>query len=339
MRRKIMVLALVLAMIPAAMPLFAQEIADLDTFSKSFETFSEEFAKSLPMNSAIGLNWSDAYIGQILPIPSLGVGVTTGFTTIPIAVLEDLVDDLGLDSGDALGDIPGIGVPLPGYAFDARVGGFILPFDAGIKFGTIPDMDLGDVEVGYTNFGIDVRYAVLEGGIVMPKVSVGVGYNYLSGRVSAPMGIGNTTIAEVEDPREGETGTYELQLSDPNVEFDWSANIFDFKAQVSKQFFVIEPHLGLGASYGTAKTNAGFDTEVTTDPDLPEGLTLAQLGKAAGVDIETDGIGISTTQNPFVVRAFGGASLNLPFIRFDLGGMYNFNSGAIGATFGARFQI
>jgi hypothetical protein len=334
MRQKIMVLAMVMLLIPAALPLFAQ-ISDLDTFSSSFEDFSTEFARSLPMNSSIGLNWSDAYIGQLLPIPSVGVGVTTGFTTIPIGALEDLVDDLGLDSGSALGDIPSLGVPLPGYAFDARVGGLFLPFDVGIKFGTIPDIEVGDVTFEYTNFGIDLRYALIEGSLILPKVSVGVGYNHLSGRVSAPMGIGDTTIDSVEY----DGTTYVLSLSDPDIEFDWSANIVDVKAQVSKQFLMIEPHFGLGASYGRAKTNAGFDTTVAVDQELPEGVTLADLGKAAGVDIEDKGIGVSSDVSPFAIRAFAGASLNVALFRLDLGGMYNFNTGALGATVGARVQL
>ncbi len=338
-RKKIVALVLALMLIPAVMPLVAQDgIADLDTFSKSFESFSEEFTRSLPMNSTIGLNWSDAYIGQLLPIPSLGLGITTGVTTIPLGVLEDLVEDLGLDSGDALGDLPGLGIPLPGYAVDARIGGLILPFDVGIKLGLLPEVEVGDVKAEYTNFGLDVRYALLEGGIVMPKLSVGVGYNYLAGRISAPLGIGDTEISSVE--YEGDT--YILALTDPNIDFDWTANVLDFKVQVSKQFFVIEPHLGLGASYGWAKTNSGFDTEVTVldeNGDPAPGVSASDLGKIAGVSIDDKGLSISTEENPFAIRLFGGASLNLPFVRFDLGGMYNFNSGALGATLGARFQI
>ncbi|TVR67524.1 MAG: hypothetical protein EA427_13485 [Spirochaetaceae bacterium] len=343
MRTKIILLAVLLVVLPGLMSLSAQDggIPDLATFSESFEDFSSEFAKSLPMNSAIGLNWSDAYIGQLLPIPSFGVGITTGFTTIPLGVLEDLVDDLGLDSGSALGDLPGIGAPLPGYALDARVGGFYLPFDAGIKFGTIPEMKIGDVSVEYTNFGFDVRYAVLEGGLVLPKISVGAGYNHLRGSVSAPLGIGNTRIASVPDP-EDENNTYVLALTDPNVDFDWTANVLDFKVQVSKRFIVVEPHIGLGASYGWAKTNSGFDTQVTvfeSDGVTESAISASELGKIAGVSIDDKGLSISTEENPFAIRAFGGASLNVAVFRLDLGAMYNLNSGAFGATLGARFQL
>lgn len=346
MRKALIVLVLVLALIPVGNTLFAQEVDGIDglaDFKSGFESFSEEFAKSLPLNSTIGLNWSDAYIGQLLPFPSFGVGITTGFTTIPLGVLEDLVDDLGLDSGSALGDVPGIGIPMPGFAVDARIGGVFLPFDAGVKFGTIPDLDVGDVKVEYTSFGMDVRYAVVEGGLIWPKISVGVGFNHLSGRVAAPLGLGDTDIANVADPQdpENEEKSYILTLTSPNIDFDWTANVLDFKVQVSKSFLVVEPHIGLGASYGWVKTNAGFDTsiEVTPKGGAPPIDDLAELGRGVGVDISDDGIGISTDENPFAIRAFGGASLNLLLFRFDLGGMYNFNSGAFGATLGARFQL
>lgn len=339
MKRKGIVALFAGALALAAMPVSAntKTIEDLGVFKGAFEDFSKEFAKSLPMNSTIGLNWSDAYIGQILPLPSVGVGITTGFTTIPLKVLEDLVDDLGLESGSALGDIPSLGVPLPGYAFDARIGGILFPFDVGIKFGTIPDTKIGDVEVGYTNVGVDLRYAVLSGGWVMPKVSVGVGYNYLSGSVKAPLGLGDVEIGSVDyDDGAGGSGTATVELKDPNIDFDWEAHVFDVKIQVSKQFFVIEPHLGMGASYGRASTNAGFDGDITVKD---AGVDLDQLQSISGVDIDKDSIGISKDVTPFSTRVFGGASLNLPFMRFDLSAMYNLTTGAVGGTLGARIQL
>ncbi|SIQ40379.1 hypothetical protein SAMN05920897_10880 [Alkalispirochaeta americana] len=322
------------ALVLAAMPVSADTIDDLNVFKGAFEDFSKEFANSLPMNSTIGLNWSDAYIGQILPLPSVGVGITTGFTTIPLKVLEDMVDDLGLDSGSALGDIPSMGIPLPGYAFDARIGGILFPFDVGIKFGTIPDTKIGDVEVGYTNVGVDLRYAVLSGGWVMPKVSVGVGYNYLSGSVKAPMGLGDVDIGNVDYDGAPPDETATVTLKDPDIDFDWEAHVFDVKVQVSKQFFVIEPHLGMGASYGRASTNAGFDGDIEVD-----GANLDDLKSISGVDIKKDNIGVSKDVTPFSTRIFGGASLNLPFMRFDVSAMYNLTSGAVGGTLGARIQL
>src|SRR6056297_238320 len=155
MNNKTVFLLLVVAAVLVA-PVAAQDELSLDTFEDSFDTFSGEFAKSLPMNSMIGLNWSDASIGQLLAVPPhFGVGVTTGVTTIPLSVFTDLTDDLGVDASGGVDDLPAMGVPIPGYAVDARVGGFILPFDVGVKVGLIPNLKIGDVEAEYTNIGFD----------------------------------------------------------------------------------------------------------------------------------------------------------------------------------------
>jgi hypothetical protein len=319
---------------------FAQttdDIASLDTFKSAFTNFSDEFARSLPMNSMIGLNWSDAYIGQLLPIPSFGVGITSGFTTIPASVFTDLTSDLGITVGGGIGDLPSVGIPLPGYALDARLGGLVIPFDVGLKFGTIGSLELGDVEAEYTNFGIDFRYAVLDGGI-LPKVSVGLGYNRLSGRVATPLGLGTTTIGSVPYP--GGTGEAEVLLSDPKLDVDWTANVIDLKAQVSKSFLIIEPHFGLGAAFGSAETNAGLKSTVSaTDSVSGTPVDLATLESLSGISLSEQGVSLGSDVSTFSLRAFGGASLNLALLRFDLGVMYNLTSGSLGGTLGARIQL
>ena len=331
--KRLAVVMLVLAVVSGGTVFAQTDIAGLEEFEGAFSGFSEEFAKSLPMHSTIGLNWSDAYVGQLLPVPSFGVGITAGATEIPLSVFEDLSSDLATTGGD-LGDLPSVGILLPGYAFDARVGGLVLPFDVGLKFGTIGSLELGDVEAEYTNFGVDVRYAVLDGG-VLPKVSVGVGYNYLAGRVATPLGFGNTTLASV-DAADG--NSYDVVLSDPQLDFDWTANVFDVKAQVSKSFLIVEPHFGLGADFGSAETNTGLTSDVSID-GAPSGITVDDLESVAGVTIGDQGISLGSDVSTFSLRAFGGMSLNLTVLRFDLGVMYNLTSGSLGGTLGARFQI
>ncbi len=337
MNKKTAVLA-VLAVLIAGTPVFGQDEFSLDDFKGGFETFSEEFAKSLPMNSTIGLNWSDAYIGQLLAVPpNFGIGVTSGVTTIPLTVFTDLVDDLGVDTSGGIDEFSGAGLPLPGYAVDARVGGFILPFDVGLKVGIMPDLKLGDVELEYSNIGFDVRYAVLDGGL-LPKLSVGVGYNYLSGRVVTPLGLGDTEIGNVDY----DGATYTLVLSDPDLEFGWEANVFDFKAQVSKGFLIVEPHFGLGATVGTASTRTGLTTDITVtggNDGNGDGLDPDDIGRVAGIDIENKGIILESSVSPVTFRVFAGSSLNLLLFRIDLGLMYNLNSGSFGGTLGARFQL
>jgi len=342
MKRTIFVAAALIALLGIGTVSAQQTIENLDVFKSSFESFSDEFAKSLPMNSAIGLNWSDAYIGQLLAVPPhFGVGVTAGFTTVPSSVFDSLIDDLGITSSSGVGDLAALGLIVPGYAFDARVGGVGVPFDAGIKVGVLPAMSLGDVDAEYSNFGFDVRYALLDGGVVMPKLSVGVGYNRLSGRIEAPLGPSATTIASVDDPSTGGTDSYDLVLTDPTVVSEWTSNVIDLKVQLSKSFLVVEPHIGFGASYGISTVTSGVDAaiEVQDGSGNPVAGVDAEDIAAAGVDIGSDGLSIGSDVNAFAFRVFGGVSANVLIMRFDLGLMYNINSGAFGTTLGGRVQL
>ncbi len=316
-------------------------IEDLTVFADAFEDFSDEFARSLPTNAQIGLTWSDAYIGQLLAVPpNFGVGVTGGVTTVPSSVFDDLIDDLGVTSSKGVGDLAAIGLVLPGYAFDARIGGIGIPFDAGIKFGVMPALSLGDVEAEYTNVGFDVRYAVLEGGL-LPKLSVGVGYTYLSGSISAPLGPSETTVVSVDDATTPAVESYALVLSDPEVASEWSSNVFDFAVQMSKSFLVLEPHIGLGASYGISSVESGIDADLEVQDG--SGNPVAGVDPSdisgAGADVSSDGLSVSSDVDALTFRVFGGASINVVILRFDLGLTYTLNSGAFGATFGTRVQL
>lgn len=101
------------------------------------------------------------------------------------------------------GSIPDTFV-MPTVSIDARIGGIFLPFDIGISaMMTNPSLfsvDLSDPNsltsmsapmtfnafgfngsADYLTLGIDVRYCVLDGGVILPKVSVGAGYNITKG--------------------------------------------------------------------------------------------------------------------------------------------------------------
>lgn len=333
--------ALAIALVVAVAPVSAQ-ITNPEALTSSFTEFSNAFAKSLPLNATIGLNWSDAYIGRLLAIPpNLGVGVTVGATTVPGTVFQNLASSLGLTDGfgDTFDAVVAQGLPVPGYALDARIGGIFLPFDAGVKFGHLPESAVPlapSVRVSYTNIGADVRLALLTGPI-LPKLSVGIGYSYLAGSIAAPLGIGATTIGSYPLP---DNSTVTVNLSDPALALDWSASVIDVKAQLSQSFLIVEPHVGIGASYGFAATNAGLSTTVTATDGSGNPVDIATLEEVAGVTINGTGISVATQTDPALAfRVFGGASLNFIIFRLDLGAMYNLTSGALGATIGARVQL
>lgn len=316
-RRSVLVLMLVFATV---FSVSAQEtISSPQVIRDSFSTFAQTFSDTLPLNSAIGLNWSDAYIGQLFPIPSFGVGLTTGVTVIPVSAFNQLRDDLGLDASDAFGRLPGVGLPLPGWVVDARLGGIGLPFDIGLKFGGMPSVDLGGFTAEYRSLGFDARYAVLEGGLILPKVSLGIGFNYLTGGVGLPLRTG-----PLEVTRQG--GNY--TLDNPALDLNWSARHFDVKGEISKGFVIVEPHLGIGVSYGTTETTMGF-----------RGNSTDAAGTTDGVRFTENGITVTQENTGATTRVFGGVKLNLAIFKLDFGVIHGLGTGIWGGTVGARVQL
>ena len=222
----------------------AQDISfeDLNT---QFTNFSKVVAGSLPLNAQIGSVWSDAHIGQF---PRFGVGATVGVTTIPYDTVFNIVDGLGLTADLPAGftDLANIGIPLPAYTLDARVGGLLLPFDVGAKVGYIGP-ELGNsvlsalpVNVDYLLAGFDARLNVISEGILLPSVSVGAGYSFLSGSISLPS-ITNSDIqlASITDPQSDTV--YDVSLSSPDLSFQWDSSVITVNAHASKNFFLFTP--------------------------------------------------------------------------------------------------
>jgi hypothetical protein len=318
---------------------------DYSTFEDSFESFASDVASSLPLNSSIGNNTPDAYIGQLLSAPPhFSIGVTTGASTIPYKTVEAAMKDLDLDTGQ-IDQLSGIGVPLPAYTVDARVGGFILPFDVGLKIGGVPRTDFGmlPAELEYFLVGADVRYAVIEQGAVLPNVSVGVGYNYLSGQVFVPDVVNAGYSVNIPD---GSGGTDSLELSDPDLTFNWQSSVIDFKVQASKQFLVVTPFAGLGTSVGISSAGGGLRSDLTLNgSDVTDSTirTIEDNFEAAGIDPpnldKDDGISIGSDVNGWGLRAFGGVGFNILALKLDLGLGYDVLGGNLMGSLSARFQL
>ncbi len=157
---------LILMMSLAAAGLWAQELA---VFQDGFETFATEMAATLSYNATIGNNWSDAYIGNF---PHFGVGISVGATTVPSDSLDELFDSMGVAVPSAIGSM---GLPIPAAAVSAKLGGFVLPFDVGIKAMILPAaateaLSAADISADYKLFGGNVRFALLKQNILMPDV-------------------------------------------------------------------------------------------------------------------------------------------------------------------------
>jgi hypothetical protein len=319
-----------------------------DELIGAFNEFSEEVANSLAFNSTVGLNWSDAYIGKF---PNFGFGVTIGATTIPFEATDPITDLMNVDLRSQFPSFfSDIGFPFPAYTIDVRVGGFGIPFDMGFKLGMLPDDAKGTIqeELGldleYLLVGGDVRFALLENKGFRPDLSVGGGIYFLKNAYTIPdlMGEGETIeIANVG-------GIYDINLDNPDLNLEMKCWTIDTKVQASWKLFIIEPYLGLGASYARAYAGGGLLTEglsvydnlfgVTYDYDnLPPAIRSIIEGELG--DLNPDGLDFGSDANGWSFRTFGGIALKIAVLYIDLNAMYNFTSKSIGASASIRLQF
>jgi hypothetical protein len=324
----------------------------LEGFQDAVAGFSKKLAAGLPFNSTIGLNWADAYIGQLIGLPPhFGIGVTTGATIMDFHSINDLLGQFGMDNfldANMLNDIPGGnllgnminngGIPLPGYTIEARVGGIILPFDVGFKFGYLP-LHLDVFNLDYLLVGGDVRYALLNGKGLLPAVSVGVGYNYLKGNISLTAPIDNMNFTF---PDQAGGTSHTLAISTPELGLLWESSMMEVKAQISKSFFIVTPYLGIGFGHSWAKAGYEIESNVTLDGnsinDAADAI-LDQLGDLGIANITNNGFSSMFEKNGWTGRLFGGLSLNIAVIRLDFTAMYSFFDKKWGGTIGLRFQL
>jgi len=322
------------------------QVPDFNQFEGIVSGFAEELAGNLPLAAAVGANWSDAYIGQLFPSvpPHFGLGLTVGGVVIGKETVKGLTEQFGTDLPPELRDY---GLPLPIVVADARVGGFILPFDVGIKVGFIPQF-VKDIfptyQVDYLAYGADVRYAILQDNVIIPDLIIGAGYTYLQGSVRVPIDQ-NITIDNVpyNDGTNHTDGV--VTFADPNLGVNWKSSVIDLKAQISKDLLIFTPYFGMGASLAVSEAGAGWYSTLTLNGVTTGQAAVDQIkaGAAAyGVDapdLAPDGISSMVPANGWGYRFYGGTSINLFVVKIDLKGMYNLTTGNYGFDVGVRVQL
>ena len=153
MKRFVVVL---LVLVAASGAFAATPTFTIGEFRDAFQGFANGAAGALPLESSVGLNWSDAQIGQF---PHFGIGVTAGAATIPFGAINSAISAFSGSIPSSLGFLSNVGIPFPAYTIDARIGGFVLPFDIGFKFGFLPANSLSSLgfSVDYLLVGADFR--------------------------------------------------------------------------------------------------------------------------------------------------------------------------------------
>jgi len=298
-------------------------------------------ASALPFSASMGLNWSDAHIGRFFPSlpPRFGAGVSGGFTTMGAGALAAIAD---VFAPGISGDIPTFGAsgfPIPGFAIEGRIGGFFLPFDAGVKIGYLPPSSPGPFDrMDYFLFGADFRYRIFEGRLLLPTVSLGIGVNRISGGVERQRG----SASEIPYDLGAGAGPQVLLLETFGFSADWATTALDFRAQASWRILMLTPYVGIGASHGWTRTRAGF-TARTYSPDPPDDIFPGiedGMGASPPVGRNEMRLFFERSARAWNARAFGGVSWSLPLrIRLDATVLWDLVNGSYGAALGARIQI
>src|SRR5690554_5976988 len=171
-------LCLILAFMLIFSLAFSQAEVDLAVFKDGLHAFLDDINLSLPDSTLSGVTWSDAYIGQFIGVPPhFGVGLATGVSRFRVAGLAKTLKLVG-------SELPMNELIFPTIALEGRLGGFILPFDIGLRFGFLPEVQIKDVGLKYLHYGADIRYARLKQNLVLPNISLALGYYGTSGALS-----------------------------------------------------------------------------------------------------------------------------------------------------------
>ncbi len=328
----------------------SQEGFSFETMEDTFGQFAADISSQLPFAATMGLNWSDSYIGNF---PHFGAGIMAGAVFLPQGAFDKLFTDtlLPASTDNPLDQLPlPLGTPFPAAAVEARLGGFVLPFDIGIKVGLIPEsVELNaflpeGMNIEYMLLGADVRINLLKQKLLIPNISIGAGYNFMKGGISVAgiLGEGDVEISSFTVPNDQ---TYDITMTNPAMSISWITQTIDAKAQASWSLLIFTPYVGAGASYGFSKAGGGVTASLKlngtdlTQTKIDQIIAAFEAMDETPPDLTLEGIISYAENNGFSFRAFGGLSVDLLFLHLDLTAMYNIVDGTLGATAGFRLQL
>lgn len=278
---------------------FALDITDPDSVTDMLNGFSEKIVMTIPTAVSVDNIWADAYIGQLIALPPhIAVGANFGSAFIKDnALLDGLGEMVGIEQ---LSMLPG--APVPATSVNARVGGFLLPFDVGIHVLPIQI----DIPAGYpvsgnlsvNTWGVDFRYALLKQKLIIPAVSVGLGYDQVD--TSAHLFLG-------DDPSQ-----------DIGISFAVNTHLLTGTAEVSWNLLFL-------------KVFAGARAMQPVDPIVSSASVWFQ-GAMQGNPIHFE-------TNATSLHVFGGVALRLLVLDTTIGASYDVTNGNYGASLSVRLQL
>lgn len=254
--------------------------------------------------------WPDAWIGKLIPSvpPHFGAGVTLGMARLPMDGINRAISQLNSVSDGALPTLKD-NLVFPTLTADLRIGGIFLPFDLGMSFMRIPNLDMSklgaDITVDFFTIGGSLRVPVLQEKLIIPAVSVGAGFMYSKGFVEV------------------------READNAYLRSDFNTKTLFLEAQVSKKILFLVPFVGFrGVISDSANSwKWQFNAEF-------EGYTVGQTQSGTETRSLPGAFGES-----FQPQVFGGVGFDIFLVQTTISASYDFRNKIWGANLSLRFKM
>lgn len=274
---------------------------DQNQMSNLIGDYTEQLVYALPAEVSADNLWADAYIGQLIAIPPhVAAGINLGASFMGN---NDLFADLGEQFGiPFMSYLPG--APVPAASWNLRVGGIILDFDIGVhglfaRLDSTKDSLPGSIQVN--TFGADFRYCLITQKLIIPAVSIGIGYDHVH------------TTADM---------TMHSDLADLGFNFETKAEIISGTAEASWNLLFVKIFAG-----GRAMMPLGDG--ITSHAQF----NATAQGQTASFDP------IDAVNDKLSLHVFGGLGFRLFVIDTTLGATYDITNKNLGVSWSTRVQL
>ncbi len=301
--------------------------------NSAFSGMLEKLSPIVEENTSTMAISADAYIGKIFPSlpPHFSAGLSASATFVDASFISDGINVMLKEIKDSMDHIGGSvefdfsipqKLPIPTFSAKARLGGLFLPFDIGLFAlasgeGTFKFSMTGlDFSIDYACFGAELRYALMQGNLLLPQVSLGMGY------VFQKQGVHFNAQKPVSSP--GNTGSLSTGVS-----LSLNTNTFYATAQVSKRLAFLTPFAGGRAIF--TQNERSYDWHYTTTlngANVPDASDSSSGSDSTPFDLRNTG-----------AQLFGGFSLTLGVFETTFAVQWNAISGKFSGalTAGVRF--
>ena len=213
---------------------------DKEVVEAGLTDFITGLADTAPAATTMSNVWADGYVGQVLGIPPhFGVGASAGVAKMDITGIKKAASELGISYIDKLSD----NFVLPVASVEAVVGGLFFPFDISGSYMTLKNpigiSGKNSLQYKFDCFNIKLRVPVLKQNIVLPNLSIGLGFARINGGFSVDL---------------ADSTTY--------LKTSFSSDVYSADVQVSKSVIFLTPYAGARVLASKSDNSWEYDYEV-----------------------------------------------------------------------------